>query len=62
MILQIYNDVFINTDQVNYIAAFTDIADNKEKLYIQFINKSSINVPITMEEFIKVLKEAHTII
>lgn len=57
MIIQISKDLFINADQVNYIKSFTDIGDKKEKIYISFINKDSVYVPMSFDEFIKVLKE-----
>ena len=57
MVIQISSDLFINLEQVNYIKSFTDIGDNKEKIYISFINKDSVYVPMSLKEFIKVLKE-----
>lgn len=56
MILQINDDFFINTDQVNYIKGFKDIVDGKEKTYIRFIDKDSVCLPITLKEFTDVLK------
>lgn len=55
MIVQITKDIFINTEQVNYIKGFTDIGDLKRKTYITFINKDSICLPITIEEFTKII-------
>ena len=56
MLMQISGDIFINTDQVNYIKGFTNLGDSKEKTYITFINKDSICLPITIEEFTNILK------
>lgn len=56
MLMQISGDFFINTDQVNYIKGFKDLVDGKEKTYITFINKESVCLPITIEEFTNVLK------
>ena len=57
MIIQISKDLFINTDQVNYIKGFTDMEDKKEKTFISFINKDFVYAPMSFVEFIKVLKE-----
>lgn len=57
MLIQISKDLFVNTEQVNYIKSFTDIVDKKEKIYINFINKDSVTVPMSFEEFLKVVKE-----
>ena len=57
MIFQVSADAFINTDNVNYIVAFTDIGDGKEKLRVGFKDKDAICIPVTMEDFIKTLKE-----
>ena len=59
MIIQVSSDAFINTDNVNYIVSFTDIGDGKEKLRVGFKDKDAISIPVTMEEFIKILKERH---
>lgn len=59
MIIQVSADAFINTENVNYIVAFTDIGDGKEKLRVGFKDKDAINLPVTMEEFVKTLKERH---
>ena len=56
MLMQISGDIFINTDQVNYIKGFTDLVDGKEKTYINFINKDSVCLPITIEEFTNIIK------
>ena len=56
MLMQINDDIFINTDQVNYIKGFTDLVDGKEKTYITFINKDSVCLPITIEEFTNIIK------
>ena len=56
MLMQITNDIFLNTDQVNYIKGFKDLGDGKEKTYINFVNKDSVCLPITIEEFTNVLK------
>ena len=56
MLMQISGDIFINTDQVNYIKGFTDLVDGKEKTYITFINKDSVCLPITIEEFTNIIK------
>lgn len=57
MIIQVSSDAFINTDNVNYIVSFTDTGDGKEKLRVGFKDKDAINITVTMEEFIKTLKE-----
>ena len=57
MLIQVSADAFINTDNVNYIVAFTDIGDGKEKLRVGFKDKDAVNIPVTMEEFVKTLKE-----
>lgn len=57
MIIQVSADAFINPDNVNYIVAFTDIGDGKEKLRVGFKDKDAINITLTMEEFIKIVKE-----
>lgn len=59
MIIQVSADAFINTENVNYIVAFTDIGDGKEKLRVGFKDKDAINIPVTMEELVKTLKERH---
>ena len=56
MLMQISGDIFINTDQVNYIKGFKDLVDGKEKTYITFINKESVCLPITIEEFTNIIK------
>lgn len=56
MIIQVSADACINTDNVNYIVAFTDIGDGKEKLRVGFKDKDAINIPVTMEEFLKTIK------
>lgn len=55
MILQLTKDIFINTEQVNYIKGFTDLVDGKDKTYISFINKDAICLPITINELIEVI-------
>lgn len=60
MLMQITDDIFINTDQVNYIKAFTDLGDGKEKTYINFINKDAVCLPITINEFTDVIKNYYT--
>lgn len=57
MLIQISKDLFVNTEQVNYIKRFTDIVDKKEKIYINFINKDSVTVSMSFEEFLNVVKE-----
>lgn len=56
MIVQITDDVFINTEQVNYIKEFEDIGDDlKAKIYISFTNKDSLILPITIKELTNVI-------
>ena len=59
MLIQITNDLMINSDRVTYIKAIEDISDGKEKTYIRFIDKDSVIIPISFEEFLKVIKEAY---
>lgn len=62
MIIQVSADAFINPDNINYIVAFTDIVDGKERLRVGFKDKDAICLPVTMEQFINTLKEDHVII
>ena len=55
MIIQLTKDIFINTEQVNYIKGFKDLADGKDKTYISFINKDSVCLPITINELTEVI-------
>ena len=57
MIVQITKDFFINTEQVNYIKGFEDLGDRKEKTYIRFIDKDSVCLPISIEEFTDIIKK-----
>lgn len=57
MIIQITDDIIINTERVNYIKGFTDIGDLKEKTYIRFIDKDSLCLPISIKEFTEIIKK-----
>lgn len=57
MLIQISKDLMINTDQVDYIKGYTDIGDGTEHTYIRFVDKDSVIIPISFEEFLKVVKE-----
>ena len=56
MLIQISDDIFINTDQVNYIKGFKDIGDGKEKTYVNFVNKDSAYFDMPIRELTNILK------
>lgn len=56
MLVQITDDIFINTDKINYIKGFKDLGDGKNKTYINFENKDAVCLPITVDNFKNVLK------
>lgn len=59
MLVQIKDDVVINTDKINYVKCFKDLLDGKEKTYIRFIDKDSVCVDISFEEFLTVMNKAN---
>lgn len=50
MLIQLTKDIFLNTEQINYIKGFKDLGDGKDKTYISFINKDSVCLPININE------------
>lgn len=57
MIIQIADDFYFNAEQVNYIKGFKDIADGKDKTYISFINKDSVTLPFSINDFTSVIRK-----
>lgn len=56
MLIQLAKDIFVNTEQINYIKEFEDIGDRlKPKICISFTNKDSIILPITIKELTEVI-------
>lgn len=57
MIIQIADDFYLNTEQVNYIKGFKDLADGKDKTEINFTNKDCAILPFSISDFNSVIRE-----
>lgn len=58
MIIQLPKNFMINTDKVNYIKAI-NTEDGTRLTYIRFTDQDSLIIPVSFEEFLKVIKEEY---